>query len=226
MNNNTQVAPFPQELADLMPALWDWAKFRGSAEGLKWNRKELPVVELVLQHVERKRVVVQAGGNLGIFPKYLAQQFDVVYTFEPEPELFEMMVYNASEKNIVKFQAALGYKRELVKMSRQRRQNDGGNSHEGITHVSGPGIIPTICIDDLALPVCDLLYLDVEGYELFALRGARETIERCRPVIACEINKSLDHMGTICAEDVRACIRVLGYDHIGRIRSDEVFVPR
>lgn len=204
---------------------WDWSKFRGSAEGLKWNRKELVTVDSVLAKVKSRRAVVQAGGNLGIFPKYLSQQFQAVYTFEPEPELFEIMCHNAPERNIVKFQAALGNQRRLVGMSRVRRQQDGGNSHEGITHVSGDGIIPVMRIDDLCLPTCDLIYLDLEGYELFALMGARETIMRCRPVIACEINKSLEYMSHT-EEDVRTHVRLLDYQFVERVRSDEIFVPR
>jgi FkbM family methyltransferase len=176
--------------------------------------------------VPGRAAVVQAGGNLGVFPKYLSYEFETVYTFEPEPELFEFMSRNAPERNIVKFQAALGCDRQTVGMSRKRRQNDGGSSHEGISHVSGEGAIPTLRVDDLGLKVCDLLYLDIEGYELFALRGSAETIRRCRPVIACEVNKSLDQMREISKEDLYAWFRLHDYDLLRRVRSDEIFVPR
>lgn len=209
-----------------MAVNWDWSKFRGSAEGLKWNRKELASLEYVTNgYVKNRGVVVQAGGNLGIFPKWLSSAFKTVYTFEPEPELFGMMCHNVPERNVVKFQAALGYERKLVNMSRVRRQQDGGNSHEGITHVSGSGVIPTLRVDDLGLQSCDLIYLDLEGYELYALQGARETIQRCRPVIACEINKSLVYMD-YTADDVRTWFRVNDYDRVDRIRSDDIFVPK
>lgn len=206
---------------------WNWDKFRGSKAGLKWNRRDVPDVDEVASYAPEHRVAVQAGGNLGIFPKRLSELFEVVYTFEPEPELFGMMAANAPELNIVKFQAALGCNRgELVGMCRVRRQNDGGLSHEGITHVSGAGIIPTMRLDDLALPVCDLLYLDLEGYEFYALRGAEETIARCRPVLACEINKSLDGMKIIDKHMLRAYIEMgLGYEFVKRVRSDDLFVP-
>lgn len=204
---------------------WDWSRFRGSAEGLKWNRKELPTLEYVLSFVSERTAVVQAGGNLGVFPKRLAQEFETVYTFEPEPELFDIMCHNAPERNIIKIQAALGYDRQLVTMSRARRQQDGGNSHEGITHVAGSGSIPVLRVDDLSLSVCNLLYLDIEGYELFALQGAAETIARCRPVIAVEVNKSLEFMSHT-EEDVRVFVRMQGYEFVERVRSDEIFVPR
>ena len=92
--------------------------------------------------------------------------------------------------------------------------------------MSGEGAIPTLRVDDLGLKVCDLLYLDIEGYELFALRGSAETIRRCRPVIACEVNKSLDQMREISKEDLYAWFRLHDYDLLRRVRSDEIFVPR
>ena len=201
-------------------------RLRGSAEGLKWNRKELPVLLQVIQMTRQRRVVVQAGGNLGVFPKYMSGFFETVYTFEPEPELFEIMAQNAPERNIIKFQAALGCERQLVHMSRVRRQQDGGNSHEGITHVSGAGKIPTLQIDDLGLPICDLVYLDIEGYEFYALKGAVKTVERCQPLIAVEVNKSLKQMGGITREDIHAWFRIHEYDFLQKIRSDEIFTPR
>lgn len=204
---------------------WDWSKFVGSREGLKWGRKDIGNIDAALAHTPHRNVVVQAGGNLGIFPKYLAAHFEAVYTFEPEPEIFEFMCHNAPERNIFKFQAAVGCSRELVNISRVRRQNDGGTHHEGIAHVAGPGVVPTLMIDDLGLKRCDLICLDIEGYELHALRGAHATIKLCRPIILCEINKSLACMGTITADDVRQQITNHGYKFHSRIRSDELFIP-
>lgn len=205
---------------------WDWSCLEGSAEGLKWNRKELATLERVLEYVDGRTAVVQAGGNLGVFPKRLATEFRTVYTFEPEPELFGMMSRNAPELNVVKFQAALGCERGTVGMSRKRRQQDGGNSHEGITHVSGEGTVPVLRVDDLGLMVCDLIYLDLEGYELYALRGATETVARCRPVLAVEINKSLEFMSHT-EDDMRTYLRsILHYDRRERVRSDEIWTPR
>jgi hypothetical protein len=42
-------------------------------------------------------------------------------------------------------------------------------------------------IDDLGLDDCGLIYLDVEGYESKVIRGAVETIERCKPAIGVEV---------------------------------------
>ena len=44
-------------------------------------------------------------------------------------------------------------------------------------------MIPTFTIDQLELPVCDLIWLDVEGYEGEVLTGAQETIDRTSPFL-------------------------------------------
>jgi FkbM family methyltransferase len=200
-----------------------WHQFAGSQLGLKWNRRDLPNLDRVVARVPQKRVALQAGGCLGIFPKRLAASFDTVYCFEPSPALFPLLCQNAPERNIIRFQAALGYDRHLVGVSQQRRDGKP-DPHEGITHVSGAGPIPTMRIDDLGLPVCDLIQLDLEGFELYALHGATATLARCRPVLCIEINKSLGFMG-IEKATVRSFIVAAGYRFVERLQSDEIFVP-
>jgi FkbM family methyltransferase len=203
---------------------WDWRRFRGSELALKWNRRDLDSLAQVLAIVPGRTAAVQAGGNLGVFPKALARVFQTVYTFEPAPDCFAALMANAPEPNIVKLQAALGDRARLVNVSRVRRDGKP-HPHEGITHVHGAGVLPMIPLDDLHLPVIDLLYLDLEGYELFALQGAPETIERCRPVIAVEINKSIGFYG-FTPDEVRQWIVARGYRPVFTTRADEVFVPK
>ena len=104
------------------------------------------------------------------------------------------------------------------------RRDDKPDAHEGITHVAGPGSIPTLRLDDLELPHCDLLSLDLEGWELYALQGAVDTIRRTRPVISCEINKNLAFVG-IAPEDVRGLLSDLGYRFVAQRESDEFWLP-
>lgn len=206
-----------------MRAKWNWASFAGSAEGLKWIRRDLPELDKIVAIVPRKRVAVQAGGNLGLYPKSLSESFDVVYAFEPSPELFPMFTANAPERNVVRFQAALGCTREFISTSRTRRDGKP-NVHEGITHVSGPGVIPTMRLDDLGLTTCDLLTLDIEGSELAALRGSVDTLRRCRPVVAIEVNKNLKYVG-VTEDELVGFVEAQGYRHAFNAGSDRAFVP-
>lgn len=195
----------------------------GSPTALKYARRDLPHLDAVLELVPGRTAVVQAGGCLGVYPAHLAQQFATVYCFEPATDLFEKMVRNAPADNIVRFQAALGERRGLVGTSRIRRDGKP-HAHEGITYIVPGGTTPTLLLDDLALPVCDLVQLDLEGMELPALKGAVETLLRCRPVVCVEINKNLRYMGWT-EDDVNLFLRDCRYRHALTVGSDQAFVP-
>lgn len=204
---------------------WRWSQFKGSAECIALNKRDLQHLELALSYTPKRGVAVQAGGNLGIFPKALAGQFQAVYSFEADPNLFRIAIHNAPEPNIVWFNAALGFERKMVRMVNERLVKKNKPPHEGVTHVGGPGIIPTMRVDDLDLPVIDLLYLDIEGQEFAALKGAEMSILLRRPVIVVEINQTCEAYG-ILPDTVRASIIGMGYRKAETIRSDEIFVPQ
>lgn len=203
---------------------WNWLGLRGSDACLKWSFRDLRNLDVALGFFPRRRTAIQAGGNLGLFPKRLAEEFARVYSFEPDAKLHACCVNNAPEKNIHHIQAALGSDRSPVAMHGGRRDNSGRASHEGLTHVVGAGKIPQILIDDLKLGDVDLIYLDIEGYEHRALVGAVDTIARCRPMIVVEINGTGRHYG-VTSEETRQWITQRGYVRVFRQNSDEGYMP-
>lgn len=151
---------------------------------------ETSKLDKVMSLCKRKNVVVQAGGNCGVFPLALSKVFRDVYTFEPDPQNFTALAVNtANVPNIVKMQAALGDRPQLVGMMADERENCGA------LRVNFKGAIPSVRIDDLGLAECDLIYLDIEGRELSALKGAATTIRTKLPVIAIEDKGLSSHYG-------------------------------
>jgi hypothetical protein len=79
-----------------------------------------------------------------------------------------------------------------------------------------------IRIDDLELPGCDFLQLDIEGYEYNALMGATETIAKYRPLIMYEAKgkaKKYDINGT----EIPALLASLGYTLVLQVNADWVY---
>lgn len=194
-------------------------------DGLYWpkddsecRRAVLPEssnIELVLPLVEDFSVCVQAGGNVGVYPIRLAERFGAVYTFEPDPLNFLCLSRNALSDNIVKFQAALGDERGLVDLAREPHNC-------GAHYVANEGIVPTLRIDDLGLKSCGLIWLDIEGYELFALRGGERTISDYRPVIAVE-DKGLSEKYGVAAGACGEYLSEFGYSRMFGLGRDVVY---
>ena len=175
-------------------------------------------IDAVLPLCRRRRVAVQAGGNLGVWARRLADLFGAVYTAEPDALAFECLTRNtAGLGNVVRLQAALGEARTTVGLCRTERRS-------GATYVAGEGIVPTLRIDDLGLEVCDLIYLDIEGLEFAALKGATDTIERCRPVLAFEDKQHGARYG-VGPGEIAAWLGARGYRDAGRAgKHDQVMV--
>ena len=71
-------------------------------------------------------------------------------------------------------------------------------------------VTPIITIDSLNLSDVDLIHLDLEGYELFALQGAIETIKRYKPLIVLETNDLCNEFGYTINE-LESWIYSVGY---------------
>jgi FkbM family methyltransferase len=168
----------------------------------------------VLNLDTKRRVVVQAGANWGYWPLRFADIFETVYTFEPDHTCFASLVANTSQRtNVVRLQAALGDGPELVDLWRD--VDTTGNQY-----VDGKGIYPTLRIDSLGLEVCDLIYLDIEGREFNALRGAENTIRFCRPVVILEARRKFDW-----GDRALTFLEALGYSEAGAIEKDVIMRP-
>ena len=168
----------------------------------------------VYPHVKKFDVVVQAGGNIGIFPNKLAEKFKAVYTFEPDYQNFHCLALNCQHPNVIKIQAALGKTFGFVDMEVDPR-NVGAN------FVKGKGVIPTLRVDDLGLEDCDLLLLDIEGSEMAALLGAKKTISKFKPVIVLESKPVCsERYGGTLGDTSQWLINTFGYEIADNFNRD------
>lgn len=179
-----------------------------------WN--SLDDLDGVVPLCRGRSLVVQAGGNCGVWARHLAGLFDRVVTFEPDPLNFACLVLNTAGTNVTAFPAALGDRHGWCDLDRKR-----GNA--GAHTVRAGGSYPVMAVDSLGLPACDLLYLDIEGSEPAALRGALDTIRRFRPVIAFE-EKGLSVQQGSPAGSSEALLLGEGYRVVARPARDVVMV--
>ena len=101
--------------------------------------------------------------------------------------------------------------------------NINRKSDAGAIHVDGLGNVPTVRIDDMDLPGCDLIQLDIEGYEYFALQGAVHTIEQYHPVIMVEWYEPWAQRYGADREMLEVFFADLGYEPILTNYNDQVY---
>ena len=88
----------------------------------------------------------------------------------------------------------------------------------------GGGHVPTIVIDSLNLTGCDLIQLDIEGYEYKALLGAKNTIQKYKPVLCVEFCEKWLNRYNDDSEKVLLLLNELGYSQVGEYGVDKIFV--
>jgi FkbM family methyltransferase len=180
------------------------------------------IADKILPYVKNKNIMIQAGGNCGFLLSKFVEHFNTVYTFEPDPVNFYCLNQNITASNVIKMQCCLGNTPTPVtvqQLVRPDRLHDTGG-----VHIAGPGHTPTIIIDNLNLPGCDLIQLDVEGYELNALLGATETIKKYKPVLCIEFCEKWLNRYNDSSEGVLKLVHSLGYTLVDEYGVDKIFI--
>jgi FkbM family methyltransferase len=127
-------------------------------------------------------VVVDAGANIGMYSQFLAHcvgATGIVHSFEPSPENFKRL-QSATRKlpNVRSSQAAVGEFSGSARLYLSDKLNVDHRTYttEGDSRHTVP--IDIIALDDYFKPGqrVDLIKMDIQGYELHALRGANRVL--------------------------------------------------
>lgn len=174
----------------------------------EWSEEESILCQALLQPGD---IVIEAGANLGAHTVALGTavgQDGRVHAFEPQKFINELLGWNVMANGldqVTVHRAAVGAapgELRVPDVDYNRFGNFGGVS---LVSDRGSDSVPVITIDSLALPHLRLLKADVEGMELQVLRGAVETIRRCRPILYLENDQ--EHR----AADLISFVLSLGY---------------
>jgi FkbM family methyltransferase len=139
-------------------------------------------------------VVLDVGSNIGWYSLLLSRHAPEgvqIFAFEPAPANYALLTENLRRNgasSVTTIQAAVGDAPGRASLHLYSESNRGRHSLLPINH--GPTVdVDVICLDDfcrdrgLTRRPIGFLKLDIEGYEYFALRGASETLRRCRAIL-------------------------------------------
>ena len=177
------------------------------------------LIPLVLDLIPSGSVVIDAGASLGDHTAAYATKAGAVHAFEPQPESFECLRQNCDGlQNIVLHNCGLSDRAAALSMRR--------DPNVGASNIDSKGGVPikVVTLDSLRLSPA-LIKWDVEGHEVRALRGARGTLMRCRPIMVIEVNAGGLHLAGFTMRDLETELRWLGYADSRDIRTGQPFNP-
>lgn len=167
---------------------------------------------LFSQIVRPGDVVVEVGANIGAHTIHLARLVGPngrVHAYEPQRVIFQLLCANVALNNLFNVythHAGVGSnvgELYVPPLDYATVNNFGGLSLSQQKHGEP---VPVVCLDTLVLPALKLLKVDVEGMEHEVLSGARQTIQKHRPILYVENDRKEKSAALITLIDE------LGYD--------------
>jgi FkbM family methyltransferase len=188
---------------------------------------QLDHLHAALRHVTNHGCAIDGGAHVGTWSKVMAGVFEKVVAIEPSADTFECLEFNLAQfacTNVERKNVAIGAAPGFVTMNLDAVNEDRKNT--GARFAKDGGSIPVETIDSWRLAGVGFLKLDIEGSEPFALRGAKETLARCKPIVLFE-NKRLwtRHFG-LPKGAVADFLTSQGYRLIETVSMDQIWGPK
>lgn len=155
-------------------------------------------------NVKSNWTVCDIGANIGVFTIQLANKCRKVYSFEPQKNIYNLLLNNINLNkltNVTAWSYALFNKDCQMKIADQSKQDGwvGDISDENKITSFGSisleenelGTIKCKKLDNLINEKIDFIKIDAEGADISIILGAEKLINKYRPIIIFEYNEQL-----------------------------------
>lgn len=187
---------------------------------------QLSHLENALTFVTDLSCAVDAGAHVGTWSKRLSRAFLRVIAVEPAADTFEALATNMFQfgcANVEMQHCALGKEHGMVEMAPLDPRADA-LKNTGARFVRPGQSVRLVPLDSWVLPTLGFLKLDIEGSEVDALMGARETLTRCRPIVLWE-NKGFWRRFGYPKDAPQTLLTSLGYHEVAIAGCDRIWGP-
>ena len=180
-------------------------------------------LDAAFKYVKKFDVAIDAGANIGLQSVRLAQKFNQVHSFEPTTINYDCLISNAKNfSNVQVYKTGLGEREEsaIIKLPVESK-NCGAFSIIDFNNTEYPVLEEEIKIsplDKFQLSP-DFIKIDTQGFELFILKGAENTLKN-KPVLLLECEKK---------QEKRLILNYLiplGYSIIETVRKDSIWIVK
>jgi FkbM family methyltransferase len=156
---------------------------------------ELKEVEYILPLIKPGSTILDIGANFGFYSIIFAKRCKdaKIHCFEPVSETFEHLVnniyHNSASKSIVYNNCGVGERNGTMNITTDLYA--GNYLVENGSNYINSETVPIVSIDSYIeeknIEKIDFIKCDIEGAELFMLKGSLSTINRDKPIIFIEI---------------------------------------
>lgn len=183
-----------------------------------WDR---PIARLLDRYLQLGGTFLDIGAHIGYFTLYasrLVGEGGKVIAFEPSVRALDRLTTHLCLNNctnVVLFSVAVGEERSLETFYQATPNNIGASSLRELAHPVKKELVPVVNLDEILKGYDlrpDLIKIDTEGYELYALKGMREMLGKHKPEIISELTDNfLVELGA-SARDILSYMKDIGYD--------------
>jgi FkbM family methyltransferase len=167
-------------------------------------------------------VIIDAGANVGSMTARFVSDYPraTIHAFEPNPEIAEQLAQRfAQHPQVHIYQKALGAENREIAFNVLKRHSSSSilaptlknhQYHPGEMETKQQITVPMVRLDSVITDEVDLLKLDLQGYELEALKGCGEWIEHIK-MITSEVEFIPLYEGQPLFSDIEAYLRQHGF---------------
>lgn len=180
------------------------------------GKRDIEYYTLVRKYVDNFGTAIDGGANVGNWSRLMSLDFKYVEAFEPITGLCNNLPENVRLHN-----AALGAHHGKAHFGSLRKKD----SNRAAYIVIGSGEIDVVTIDKVSYnEKVGLIKLDLEGFEYFALLGAKKIIHKHKPTIVVEIDPLLyKKQNIVGGEAIIELLLSMNYKCVDSIDKDFIF---
>lgn len=184
---------------------------------------EDPSLNVLLQQLKKNFIVLDVGANIGYLTLKFARTCSdgYVYSFEPDSQNYQALRTNIELNrlnNVTTIKKALGAQDGQEILYKYFPGNPGTNrilpEKPNVKHqLECVEVIPLDkFVEQEKISRIDLIKIDVEGYEIFTLKGAQQLIKKWNPILFVElVEVNQNQQGYTCLSLVEY-IESMGYE--------------
>jgi len=181
-------------------------------------------IRFLQNHLNPGDIFLDIGANIGCYTlaaSKMVTDTGKVYAFEAISGVFEKLTYNANInklQNVVLENKAIYSKEDTLTFYVSARENMGMSSifrHD--TESGQTETVKAISVDQYVteknIQKINVIKIDIEGAEMFALKGMTKTLQNLKPLVMIELSEDVLPNTTFSKNDVVLFMEDLGYEY-------------